>query len=273
MRRTLFVLIFALFAAVSAHAQAPGRITGTVTSTGGRLLPGATVTLVGTNQSVEVGSDGTYSIAVLPGTYNVQARLLGYSQTTQEVRVVAGQTATADFQLTLAPVALEGLVVVGYGTQERRDVTGSIATVEPQQIKDVPTPDPVKALQGRVAGVDIQQSNFDPGAGLQVRIRGVRSMVASNDPLYVVDGIPITGNIQDFDPAGRLCDGDLREPGCQRGRPDHDGGRHSGAGYVDHVRQLFRGAERDQPGRHDERVRVRAREEGSVAQRGPRHLR
>ena len=201
MRRTLFVLIFALFAAVSAHAQAPGRITGTVTSTGGRLLPGATVTLVGTNQSVEVGSDGTYSIAVLPGTYNVQARLLGYSPTTQEVRVVAGQTATADFQLTLAPVALEGLVVVGYGTQERRDVTGSIATVEPQQIKDVPTPDPVKALQGRVAGVDIQQSNFNPGAGLQVRIRGVRSMVASNDPLYVVDGIPITGDIQDFDPA------------------------------------------------------------------------
>jgi TonB-linked SusC/RagA family outer membrane protein len=201
MRRSILSLLLALFAASTAAAQNPGRIVGTVSSEGGRALPRAQVTIVGTAQNVVAGADGTYLLVVLPGTYQLQARLLGYAPLTQEVTVAAGQTVTADFQLTIAPIQLEGIVVVGYGTQERRDVTGAIATVQEEQLKEVPTNDPVKALQGRVAGVDIQTTNFAPGAPMNVRIRGVRSMVASNDPLYVVDGIPISGDITDFDPA------------------------------------------------------------------------
>src|SRR6185295_9811525 len=90
--------------------------------------------------------------------------------------------------------------VVGYGEQDRRTVTGAVATVSAEKLRDIPTENPMKALQGRVAGVEIVAANNEPGAAMNVRIRGVRSLTASNDPLYVVDGIPITGGIQDFNP-------------------------------------------------------------------------
>ena len=201
MRRPILLPLLALFIASAAAAQAPGRIIGTVSSEGGRLLPGASVSIVGTVQLVEVGPDGTFSLAVLPGTYQVQARLLGYAPMTQDVTVGSGQTVTADFQLTIAPIQLEGMVVVGYGTQERRDVTGSIGTVQAEQLVEFPTADPMKAVQGRVAGVDVVSTNYRPGAPMQVRIRGIRSIVATNEPLYVVDGIPLSGGIEDFNPA------------------------------------------------------------------------
>jgi TonB-linked SusC/RagA family outer membrane protein len=204
MRRWLVVVTLALCTAATAMAQAPGQITGRVTSAGGRILPGATITLLGTGQSVVVGTEGTYLIQVLPGTYRVQARFLGYSAIEREVTVGTGQTMTADFEMTIAPIALEGLVVVGYGTQERRDVTGAVSTVPPEQIRDIPTSDPMKALQGRIPGVDIVQSNYRPGSTMQVRVRGIRSMLTTagaNEPLYVIDGIPLAGNIEDFDPS------------------------------------------------------------------------
>ena len=201
MRRSILPLFLATFVAGSASAQNPGRITGTVGSAGGRALSGASVTIVGTSQNTVAGSDGTYTLVVLPGTYQLQARLLGYAPVTQEVTVAAGETVTADFQLTIAPIQLEGIVVVGYGTQERRDVTGSIGTVDIEKIQDVPTNDAMKAVQGRIAGVDVVNSNYRPGAPMNVRIRGVRSMVATNEPLYVIDGIPISGGIEDFDPS------------------------------------------------------------------------
>ncbi len=200
MKRPLLAMILALFVTGAATAQQPGRIVGTVTSEGGRVLPNVTVTVIGRAQSVETGIDGTYSLNVLPGTYQIQARILGYSPMIQQVTVAAGQTATVNFQLTIAPIALEGLVVTGYGTQQRRDVTGAITTVQAEQLKEFPTSDPMKAVQGRVPGVDVVSSNYRPGAPMQVRIRGVRSIVATNDPLYIVDGIPLAGGIEDFNP-------------------------------------------------------------------------
>ena len=106
-----------------------------------------------------------------------------------------------NFSLTPAATELKPMVVTGYGKQDRRIVTGAFSTVSAAQLQDIPTSDPMKALQGRVAGVDIVASSNEPGAAMSVRIRGVRSLTASNDPLYVVDGVPLAGGIQDFNPA------------------------------------------------------------------------
>ena len=201
MRRWTWLLSLALYVGTASQARAQGRIAGTVTAEGDRPLAGASVALVGTGRGALTDNAGRYTIANVPaGSYQAQARLIGFSPVTQQVTVADGQASTLDFSLHSVPLLLTGTVVVGYGTQERRSVTGAVATVQAAQLKDVPTADPMKALQGHVPGVEIVASSNEPGAAMNVRIRGVRSLNASNEPLYVVDGIPITGGIQDFNP-------------------------------------------------------------------------
>jgi TonB-linked SusC/RagA family outer membrane protein len=98
-------------------------------------------------------------------------------------------------------VHLEGIVAVGYGTQRARDVTGSVASVRAEDIQTIATPNAIEAIKGRVAGVDIVSGGFRPGDGVRVRVRGTRSIGAGNDPLFVVDGIPIPGGLEDFNPS------------------------------------------------------------------------
>ncbi len=206
MRRWLVFLALTLLAvgtAATAQAQATGRVTGRVTVDSGRPLPNVTVTVVGTSLGAIADANGRYTIANVPaGPHTVQAKLLGYTAASSAVVVNAGETATADFRMVVAPFNLAGVVVVGYGTQEKRNVTGAVTTVTAEKLKDIPTSDPMKALQGKVAGVEIVTNSNEPGASMQVRIRGVRSMSSDrNEPLYVVDGIPINGGIGDFNPA------------------------------------------------------------------------
>src|SRR5205814_1782035 len=116
------------------------------------------------------------------------------------VVVTAGQTATAEIRLQPLPVALQEVVVVGYGTQVRRDVTGAEASVSGEDVHAVPKVNAIEAIKGRVAGVDIVTSGNNPGDGMSIRVRGARSLTASNDPLYVLDGIPMAGGIGDLNP-------------------------------------------------------------------------
>jgi TonB-linked SusC/RagA family outer membrane protein len=201
-RREVLALALLVACASGAWAQGSGgRVAGTVTAEGGRPLGSASVAIVGSSRGALTDNAGRYSIQGVPaGSYQVQARLLGYAPATQQISVTEGQSQTIDFSLRAVPLMLEGTVVVGYGTQDRRRLTGAVSTVQAEQIKDVPTADPMKALQGRIPGVEIVAANNEPGAPMNVRIRGVRSLTASNEPLYVVDGIPITGGIQDFNP-------------------------------------------------------------------------
>jgi TonB-linked SusC/RagA family outer membrane protein len=203
MGRRILLAILTLFATgAAAQAQAGGRIVGRVSLDGGRSLAGIQVTVTGTTLGAVSDSAGQYTIRNVPaGSHNVLARGMGYGSSTKPVTVAAGQSVTVDFTLSTAAAQLNPVVVVGYGTQDVRSITGSVGTVQAAQIKDIPTSDPMKALQGRVAGVEIVASSNEPGAAMNVRIRGVRSLTASNEPLYVVDGIPITGGIQDFNPA------------------------------------------------------------------------
>ena len=194
---TLFVL-----SANHGFALQAGRIAGTVTSDAGKPLAGATVTVSEARLGVLTDRDGRFVITGVPsGSHRVSVSLIGYSPANRTVAVEAGQNVALDFQLSTAAIQLAEIVITGYGRQYRRDVTGAIGSVRGAELRQVPTSDPLKAMQGRLAGVDIVNAGYRPGAPMNIRIRGVRSMVATNEPLVVVDGIPITGGIEDFNPA------------------------------------------------------------------------
>src|SRR5436190_6451970 len=180
-----------------------GTIAGLVTAQEtGTPLPGTRVTVAGTELGADAATDGRYTIAsVPPGTYRLRARLIGHAlMEMTDVVVAAGDTARADFRLTPLAVTLSEVVVVGYGTQARRDVTGSVASVSGEDVHAVPKANAIEAIKGRVPGVDIVTSGNNPGDGISIRIRGTRSLKASNDPLYVLDGIPMAGGIGDLNP-------------------------------------------------------------------------
>ncbi|HEY6156359.1 MAG TPA: TonB-dependent receptor [Gemmatimonadales bacterium] len=185
--------------------QPTGTIAGTVTSQEtGAPLAGAGVTVVGTRLEGATGADGRYTIAnVPPGAYRVRARLIGYSSTVDTgVVVVAGQTATADLALQQQAVQLETVVAIGYGTVQKRDLTGSVASVRGEDVllKAAPTSAVSNALQGKAAGVQVVVNSGIPGSGASVRVRGTASISANSEPLYVVDGLPAMQGTNSDDP-------------------------------------------------------------------------
>jgi TonB-linked SusC/RagA family outer membrane protein len=202
MQRWSWLLVPALVAATSAQAQAPGRVAGTVTITGGQPLAGANLIVVGTEVRGSTGPDGRFSLANVPaGARQVRAQRIGYAPVTQTVNVTAGETVTITLTMAAQAVQLEGVVTVGYGTQSRREVTGAIATIDSSALRQIVSANPLDAVKGRIPGVDITSASFEPGAKANIRIRGVRSISANNDPLYVIDGVPVTGDLRDIDQA------------------------------------------------------------------------
>jgi TonB-linked SusC/RagA family outer membrane protein len=192
MRRKAFVsLVVALLAGGPLAAQA-GRIMGTVTSAdGGRPLAGAVVTVSGTSARAVTGPAGRYTLNdVAPGTHQVTAAMLGHSSQTLSVTVGAGAAATLDFQLHPATIALQGVVAIGYGEQRQRAATGSVQAVDSSQFNTGRVVSPEQLITGKVAGVQVIDSN-EPGGGISMRIRGATSVKASNEPLFVVDGVPL----------------------------------------------------------------------------------
>ncbi|RZJ95141.1 MAG: TonB-dependent receptor, partial [Hymenobacter sp.] len=155
-------------------------------------LPGATVLLKGTTTGVSTSIDGRFTLSV-PETGGTLV-ISSVGMTTQEVAI--GNRTTIDLVLAADNKELNEVIVTGYGQQqERREITGSVVTVSSAQYKDQPIIGVDQALQGRAAGVQVLQNSGTPGSGVAVRIRGAASISASNEPLYVVDGLPInTGN-------------------------------------------------------------------------------
>ena len=203
MQRWIVLLLVALFAPGALGAQAAtGRITGVVTAEGGRPVPGANLLVAGTRLGAVADAEGRYTINNVPvGPQEVQARRLGFTAANRQVTVTAGQAVTADIQMTASAVQLEGVVTVGYGTQDRRTVTGAVSSLRSEDITQVVSANPVDALKGRLPGVDVTTTSGEPGAASNIRIRGTRSITASNAPLFVVDGVPISGDLRDFDPS------------------------------------------------------------------------
>lgn len=174
--------------------QQTRRITGTVYDSMGPLI-GATIKEKGTGSGTVSDMDGKFSINVKPGATLVIS-YVGYI--TKELTV--GNQNTFRVSLEEQGHNLNDVVVIGYGTQRKEAVTGSVANIKGDVIREVPGSDITQALQGRIAGVEMSQTSSKPGASMQIRIRGTRSLTASNDPLIVLDGIPFAGSINDIDP-------------------------------------------------------------------------
>ncbi|GAA4432887.1 TonB-dependent receptor [Pontibacter saemangeumensis] len=165
-------------------------VTGKVTGDDGQGVPGATVVVKGTTVGTATDANGNFTLSVPSGSNTLVVSFIGYE--TQEVAI--GNRSTVNVSLATDVKALEEVVVVGYGTQERADVTGAISSVQGDALERIPTPTVAQALQGQTPGVQVTANSGAPGAGSSIRIRGAGT-IGNNNPLYVVDGVQVEGNI------------------------------------------------------------------------------
>jgi TonB-linked SusC/RagA family outer membrane protein len=168
-------------------------ITGKVTDENGVGMPGVNVIVKGTSNGTTTDAEGQYRLALstdqAAGT--LVFSFIGYAAQEQPIN----NRSTINVSMVADVSELSEVVVVGYGTQEKRDVTSSISTVTGEAISKIPTGNAMDAMKGQIAGVDILQNGGRPGESPTIRIRGRRSLSANNDPLFVVDGIPVTAGI------------------------------------------------------------------------------
>ena len=172
-------------------AWAQTAVQGRVTDDQGNALPSATV-MTASGKGVFTDLDGQYTLTVTEGEQTLTFSFIGYLNTVKTVNVKAGETKTLNIRLREDAVLLNESVVVGYGVQRKKEVTGAISTIDSKEITAVQTPSFEAALQGQAAGVQVTQGSGMAGSGSIVRIRGLSSISAGGDPLYVIDGIPIT---------------------------------------------------------------------------------
>ncbi|MBV9880845.1 MAG: TonB-dependent receptor [Gemmatirosa sp.] len=169
-----------------------GTITGRVTQAeSGVPVASATVSIAGTTLGTLTNAEGRYTIGgVAPGARVVRVQRIGYAPDSTTLSVSAGSN-TADFALRVTAVQLSTVVAIGYGTTSRAELTGAVASVTSEQIAAQPVQSVNEVLQGRAPGVEVVTQSGQPGAGAMVRIRGGNSISAGNNPLYVIDGVPI----------------------------------------------------------------------------------
>jgi TonB-dependent starch-binding outer membrane protein SusC len=188
MPKQLFVGFLLLLSVLPVTLLAQEKVvTGKVTdSKDGTGVANVTVTAKGSRTGTQTGLDGTYRISVSSSVTTLVFSAIGYA--TQEV-VISGATADVSFVATSAN--LNEVVVVGYGTQRKKDLTGSITAVTAKDFVRGPITTPEQLIAGKVAGVQITSNSGQPGIGSRIRIRGGTSLNASNDPLIVIDGVPV----------------------------------------------------------------------------------
>ena len=207
---TLFglALLLAVFGSAPAFAQSR-TVTGVVTdATTSEPLPTVNIIVQGTTRGVASDLDGRYSIEVDGPETVLVFRYLGFV----EQAVTVGNRSQIDVELQEDSNVLDDVVVVGYGTQRRGDVTGSVSTVEIDDANDGLVSSPTDFLEGRVPGLSVIETNGEPGANVEVRIRGGTSVSSSNQPLYVIDGIPVSGDAVTPGGAGDVATGPAPNP-------------------------------------------------------------
>lgn len=175
------------------------QVRGTVTDEKGSALPGTTVSIKGTQTGTTTDGQGKFTLNVPDGPQTLVFSFIGY--VTQEVPV--GSRQVFSVQLKAADNQLNDVVVIGYGTQRRQDVNGAISSVRADEIANVPQPSLDQLLQGRAAGLTVTQNSGQPGSSTSVRIRGITSLTGSSEPLYVIDGVPISGDANNQSTSGR----------------------------------------------------------------------
>jgi TonB-linked SusC/RagA family outer membrane protein len=168
-------------------------IRGKVTDEAGTGMPGVNVIVKGTSNGTTTDAEGSYTLNLTTeqASGTLVFSFIGYTNQEQAI----SNRSVLNVSLAVNAQELSEVIVVGYGTQEKRDVTASISSVSGAAIAQIPTPSPMDAMKGQIAGVDILQNGGRPGQAPTIRIRGRRSLTASNDPLFVIDGIPMTAGI------------------------------------------------------------------------------
>jgi TonB-linked SusC/RagA family outer membrane protein len=189
--RQVLLLVFTL-TAFAVQAQT-GSITGKIIDETGLGLPGASVTVKGQAKTSSTDINGNFRIAgVANGPVTLTASYIGYSST--DLTITVNGNTVANFSLKPDAQNLNEVVVIGYGTAQKKDLTGSITTVSSKDFQQGNITSPEQLIAGKVAGVSITSNGGQPGSGSTIRVRGGASLNASNDPLIVIDGIPFSGN-------------------------------------------------------------------------------
>jgi len=170
-----------------ATAQQKSTVSGQVTDSSGNPLPGVTVQIAGKSQGTQTSAGGQFSIAAAAGDV-LSFHYIGYD----EKRVQVGSQPVINVRLITSTAGLNEVVVIGYGTQQKKDLTGAVANVSGKQLQDLPVAGMDQKLTGQVPGVQVSSVTGTPGGGAAVRIRGSGSIGAGSDPLYVVDGFPLS---------------------------------------------------------------------------------
>ncbi|WP_353134038.1 TonB-dependent receptor [Pseudopedobacter sp.] len=165
-------------------------VKGRVVDEDNMALPGASIKVKGSTKGTMTDVNGNFTLTGLTGNETIQISFTGFA--TQEINI-AGQT-NIPIKLKVDSQGLNTVVVVGYGTQQRKDITGSISSLSAQKIKNQAVVSLDNAMAAQMAGVQVTQATGAPGGGSTVRIRGAGSLSAGNEPLYVVDGFPITND-------------------------------------------------------------------------------
>jgi TonB-dependent starch-binding outer membrane protein SusC len=175
---------------------ARGAISGRVVDSTSQLpMQSVTVTIEGTQRGAITRVDGGFLLSDLPaGTARLRVTRIGYTPQVKDVAVVPGQTVNVRFSMAAVAANLGAVVVTGYGSQRKEAVTGSVATINADEANVGVVANPTQLLAARAPGVNVTLNSGEPGAGAQIRIRGGTSISASNDPLYVIDGVPLQNN-------------------------------------------------------------------------------
>jgi TonB-linked SusC/RagA family outer membrane protein len=181
--------LFSTLGSTNLNAVAASKLTGTVTDENGAGMPGVTIAKKGTSSGANSDVNGKYSIDVNPGDVLVYS-FVGYKS--QEVKIT--NQSVLNIQLAVDAKSLEEIVVTGYGNQKKKDFLGSSASIKSATIQEMPVVSVESAMQGRMTGVQVQQSSGQPGAGISIRVRGVTSIAGGNEPLFVIDGVPQYNN-------------------------------------------------------------------------------
>ena len=189
----LMMAILLVLSVSLAFGQSSVSVHGKVTDENGKPVLGASVMVKGTTTGTATDETGSFK---LTAPSNGVLVITHASFVSKEVNV----SETVNVSLTSGNKDLESVIVIGYGNQRKEAVTGSVVSISGAAIREVPSPNISQALQGRIAGVEMTQTSTRPGAAMQIRVRGTRSLSADNNPLIVLDGIPFMGSISDINP-------------------------------------------------------------------------
>ncbi len=164
----------------------PIEVNGIITDDNGNVVPGASITLKGTNIGTSSDDKGFFKLVVPNEKSILVFSFVGYEE--QEITVGSKNNFAINLHRVIAQFS--DVVVIGYGTVKRKDLTGAVSSVKAKDITAIPVSNALEVLQGKISGMDISKSDGEAGAGVKVNLRGNRSLTASNDPLILVDGIP-----------------------------------------------------------------------------------